>query len=152
MGHLCHVCWVLCLRDSTNRHVHHSGKQSDTNLCFTLPRLQGLGGRRLLHILGCLKSDICLPSSSHSSQDTKVDTNFSGIDNDTHSVTTSVPTLAPTTISSKCSTTHTITGSRTVPVHSQSVPTSVLQGPTLLGLALWLLSGISSDNTTSLKQ
>ena len=44
-------------------------EQGDSNLHFTLPGRQSLGGRRPLHILGRLRSSVRIPSSSHHPQD-----------------------------------------------------------------------------------
>ena len=59
---------VLCLRDPPSGHVCHGREQGDSNLRFTLPGRQSLGGQRPFHILGWLRPSVCLPSSSHSPQ------------------------------------------------------------------------------------
>ena len=45
---------VLCLRNSPDRHVCHSGEQGDARLCFSLPGRQSMGGRRPVPIMGRL--------------------------------------------------------------------------------------------------
>ena len=43
---------VLCLRNSPDRHVCHSGEQGHARLFFSLPGRQSVGGRRPVPILG----------------------------------------------------------------------------------------------------
>ena len=64
---------VLCLREPPPGIVRHGREPGDSNLHFTLPGRQGLGGRRPLHILGWLRTSIRLPSSSHSPQNSPED-------------------------------------------------------------------------------
>ena len=101
---------VLCLLDSANGHVRNNGKQGDANLRFNLPGWQGLGSRHPLHIVGRLRTDICIPSSSYHSQDSGKNKNLSRNDSDTHSITTSVTAMAPTPVTTQCTTTHTTPG------------------------------------------
>ena len=42
---------VLCLRNSPDRHVCHSGEQGNARLCFSLPGRQSMGGRHPVPIL-----------------------------------------------------------------------------------------------------
>ena len=110
---------ILCLQGCADEHVRHSGKQGDTDLCFTLPRQQGLGGRRPLHIVGWLRTDICIPSSSKRSPDSGKNQNVSRNDGESHRISGSVTAMAPTPVTTQCTNTHTTTGRGTVPVHSQ---------------------------------
>ena len=114
---------ILCLQDSTDTHVRNSGKQGDTDLCFTLPGRQGLGSRCPLHIVGRLRTDICILSSSNRSQDSGKNHNVSRKDGDSHSIVASITAMAPAPVTTKCTTT---TGHGTVPVHSQPSSASVL--------------------------
>ena len=118
---------ILCLQGCTDEHVRHSGKQGDTDLCFTLPRQQGLGGRRPLHIVGRLRTDICIPSSSNRSPDSGKNQNVSRNEGDSRRIAGSVTAMAPTPVTTHCTNTHTTTGRRTVPVHSQPSSASVPQ-------------------------
>ena len=101
---------VLCLLDSANGHVRDNGNQGDANLRFTLPGWQGLGSRHPLHIVGRLRTDIRIPSSSYRSQDSGKNQNLSKNDSDTHTITTSVTAMAPTPVTTQCTPTHTTPG------------------------------------------
>ena len=104
---------VLCLRDSPDGHVRKSGEQSDPDLRFTLPLpgRQGLGSRCPLHILGWFRSDLCLPSSSHSSQNSALDQVLPRHDGDSHSLPTPVSTLASTFTTAQSTSSYSVTGS-----------------------------------------
>ena len=90
---------VLCLRNSPDRHVCHSGEQGDSHLCFSLPGRQSMGGRRPVPIMGRLGPSICISSGSHCSQDypenPKVPGHRGHLDRLSTSVTTVAPTSAP---------------------------------------------------------
>ena len=115
---------ILCLQGCADEHVRHRGKQGDTDLCFTLPRQQGLGP---LHIVRRIRTDICIPSSSNRSPDSGKNQNISRNDSDSHRIAGSVTAMAPTPVTTQCTNTHTNTGRGTVPVHSQPSSASVPQ-------------------------
>ena len=58
---------VLCLRNSPDRHVCHSGEQGNAHLCFSLPGRQSMGGRRPVPIMGRFGTCLCSSSGSHCS-------------------------------------------------------------------------------------
>ena len=58
---------VLCLRNSPDRHVCHSGEQGNAHLCFSLPGRQSMGGRRPVPIMGRFGTCLCISSGSHCS-------------------------------------------------------------------------------------
>ena len=59
-GMACTAWSILCLRDTTDRHVCNSGEQGDADLHFTLARRLGLGGRRSCNILERIRTDLCI--------------------------------------------------------------------------------------------
>ena len=56
----CTAWSILCLRDTTDRHVRNSGEQGDADLHFILARRLGLGCRRSCNILGRFRTDLCI--------------------------------------------------------------------------------------------
>ena len=86
---------VLCLRNSPDRHVCHSGEQGDARLCFSIPGWQGMGGRRPIPIMGRLGPSICISSGSHCSQDSPENPKVPGHHGHHDSLSTSVTTVAP---------------------------------------------------------
>ena len=87
---------VLCLRNSPDRHVRHSGEQGDARLCFSLPGRQSMGGRRPVPIMGWLGPSICISSGSHCSQDYPENPKVPGHHGYLDRLSTSVMTVAPT--------------------------------------------------------
>ena len=86
---------VLCLRNSPDGHVCHSGEQGDARLCFSLPRRQSMGGRRPVPIMGRLGTSVCISSGSHCSQDSPENPKVSGHHGHHNRIPTSIPTVAP---------------------------------------------------------
>ena len=87
---------VLCLRNSPDRHVCHSGEQGDARLCFSLPGRQSMDGRRPVPIMGRLGPNICISSGSHCSQDHPENPKVLGHHGHLDRLSTSVTTVAPT--------------------------------------------------------
>ena len=69
---------VLCLRNSPDRHVCHSGEQGHARLCFSLPGRQSVGGKRPVPILGRFRTSLCVSSGSHCPQNSPENPNISG--------------------------------------------------------------------------
>ena len=86
---------VLCLRNSPDRHVCHSGEQGDARLCFSLPGRQSMGGRRPVPIMGRLGPSVCISSGSHCSQDSPENPKVPGHHGHHDRIPTSIPTVAP---------------------------------------------------------
>ena len=86
---------VLCLWNSPDRHVCHSGKQGDAHLCSSLPRRQSMGGRRPVPIMGRLGPSVCISSGSHCSQDSPENPKVPGHHGHHDGIPTSIPTVAP---------------------------------------------------------
>ena len=124
---------VLCLQDSSGGHVSHSGEQGDTDLRFTLPGRQGLGGRRPLHILGRFRGDLCLPSSSHISPNSGKYQVLQWHDSDPHSLTTPFSAVASTSTATQPMSSPSVTGSSVIPVRSQPPQASVPPRPQAVG-------------------
>ena len=87
---------VLCLRNSPDRHVCHSGEQGDARLCFSLPGRQSMGGRRPVPIMGRLGTSLCISSGSHCSQNSPENPKIPGHHGHHDRITTSIPTVAST--------------------------------------------------------
>ena len=87
---------VLCLRNSPDRHVCHSGEQGNARLCFSLPGRQSMGGRRPVPIMGRFGTSICISSGSHCSQNSPENPKISGHNGHPDRITTSIPTVAST--------------------------------------------------------
>ena len=85
---------VLCLRDSPDRYVRHSGEQSDAHLRFSLPRRQSMGGRRPDPILGRFGPNLRISSGSHCAQDDPENTEIPRHHGHSDSVSTPVTTVA----------------------------------------------------------
>ena len=111
-----------------------------------------MSGRRPLHILGRLRPNLCHPTSCNSPQNPPKDQVFPWHNSDPHRVTTSISTVAPSANSAQRSSSHTTDRRSPVPVHPQLSLPQFHRDPRLLDVAMWLLSGISSDSTTSMKQ
>ena len=86
---------VLCLQNSPDRYVCHSGEQGDACLCFSLPGPQSMGGRRPVPIMGRLGTSVCIPSGSHCSQDSPENPKVPGHHGHHDRIPTSIPTVAP---------------------------------------------------------
>ena len=84
---------VLCLRNSPDRHVCHSGEQGDARLCFSLR--QSMGSRRPVPIMGRLGPSVCISSGSHCSQDSPENPKVPGHHGHHDRIPTSIPTVAP---------------------------------------------------------
>ena len=87
---------VLCLRNSPDRHVCHSGEQGDARLCFSLPGRQSMGGRRPVPIMGRFGTSLCISSGSHCSQDSPENPKIPGHHGHHDGITTSIPTVGST--------------------------------------------------------
>ena len=87
---------VLCLRDPPSGHVRHDEEPGDSSLRFTLTGWQSLGGRHALHILGWLRPSLCLPSSSHPSQNSPENQGLPWHHGDSNCFPAPVSTVAPT--------------------------------------------------------
>ena len=116
---------VLCLRNSPDRHVLHSGEQGDAHLCFSLPRRPSMGGRRPVPILGQFGPSICISSSSHCSQDSPENTKISGHHGHHDSVSTSITTVASSVAPVEHTSPDTSDSRSTVPVCAQPMAASV---------------------------
>ena len=124
---------VLCLGDPSSGHVRHRGEQGDPSLHFTLPGRQGLGGKCPLHILGRLRPNLCLPTSSNSPPNPPKDQVFTWHHSDPHRFSTPVLAMAPSATSAQPSSSHTADRCSPVPVHPQHSPPSVPQRPSPVG-------------------
>ena len=118
---------VLCLRNPASGHVRHNGEQGDSNLYFTLPGQQSLGGRRPLHILGRLRPSLRLPTRSHNPQNPPEDQGLPRHHGDSHRFLTPVSDVASSATPSQPSFSHTADQHSTVPIHSQHSLPSVPQ-------------------------
>ena len=87
---------VLCLRNSPDQHVCHSGEQGNARLCFSLPGRQSMGGRCPVPIMGWFGTSICISSGSHCSQNSPENPKISGHHGHPDCITTSIPTVAST--------------------------------------------------------
>ena len=86
---------VLCLRNSPDRHVCHSGEQGHARLCFSLPGRQSMGGRCPVPILGRFGTSLCVSSGSHCPQNSPENPKISRHHGHHDCHTTSIPTVAP---------------------------------------------------------
>ena len=108
-------------------HVRHGREQGDSNLHFTLPGWQGLGGRCPLHIVGW--SSICLPSGTHLSQDPPENQGLSGHHSHSDSLPEPVSSVAPpTTTTTQPTSSHSADRRGSLPVRAQHATASVSQG------------------------
>ena len=118
---------VLCLRNSPDRHVRHSGEQSDAHLCFSLPRRQSMGGRRPVPILGCFGPGLCISSGSHCPQDSPENTEIPRHHGHSDSVSTPVTTVASSVAPVEHTSQDTPDRRSPIPVCAQSTAASVPQ-------------------------
>ena len=86
---------VLCIRNSPDRHVCHSGEQGHASLCFSLPGRQSVGGRRPVLILGRFRTSLCISSGSHCPPNSPENPKIWGHHSHHDCVTTSIQTVAP---------------------------------------------------------
>ena len=116
---------VLCLRNSPDRHVRHSGEQGDAHLCFSLPGRQSMGGRRLVPIMGRFGPSICISFGSHCSKDSPENTEVPGHHGHPDSVSTPVTSVAPSVAPVEHTPPDTSVRRSTVPVCAQPPAASV---------------------------
>ena len=81
---------VLCLQNSPDRHVCHSGEQGHARLCFSLPGRQSVGGKRPVPILGRFRTSLCVSSGSHCPQNSPENKKIPGRHGHHDCVTTSI--------------------------------------------------------------
>ena len=110
---------VLCLRNSPDRHVCHSGEQGHARLYFSLPGRQSVGGRRPVPILGRFRTSLCVSSSSHCPQNSPENPKISGHYCHHDCVTTSIQTVAPSSSTVEHSSSNSSPGRQPVPVCAQ---------------------------------
>ena len=110
---------VLCLRNSPDRHVCHSGEQGHARLCFSLPGRQSMGGRRPVPILGRLRTSLCVSSGSHYPQNSPENPKISGHHGHHDCVTTSIQTMAPSSSTVEHTSSNSSPGRQPVPVCAQ---------------------------------
>ena len=134
---------VLCLRNSPDRHVCHSGEQDNTRLCFSLPGRQSMGGRHPVPIMGRFGTSICVSSCSHCSQNSPENPQISGHHGHHDCITTSIPTVASTSSPVEHTSSNPSPGRQPVPVCAQPRRPQYHRDPRLLDLAAWNFSGTS---------
>ena len=110
---------VLCLRNSPDRHVCHSGEQGHARLCFSLPGRQSMGGRRPVPILGRFGTSLCVSSGSHCPQNSPENPKISRHHGHHDCVTTSIPTVAPSSSTVEHTSLNPSPGRQPVPVCAQ---------------------------------
>ena len=139
---------VLCLREPPSGHVRHGGEQGDSNLCFTLPGRQSLGGRRPLHILGRLRPSVRLPSSSHNPQNSPENQGLPRHHSDSNRFPASVSTVAPIATTTQPASSHSADQRSSVPICSQhSMPPASQRASPVR--STWTSSRISSNSMIS---
>ena len=124
---------VLCLRNSPDRHVPHSGEQGDARLCFSLPGRQSMGGRRPVPIMGRLGTSICISSGSHCSQNSPENPKIQGHHGHHDRITTSIPTVASTSSSVEHTSSDLSPRSPIVPICAQPPTPSIPQRSQTIG-------------------
>ena len=110
---------LLCLRNSPDRHVCHSGEQGHARLYFSLPGRQSVGGRRPVPILGRFRTSLCVSSGSHCPQNSPENPKISGHHCHHDCVTTSIQTVAPSSSTVEHSSSNSSPGRQPVPVCAQ---------------------------------
>ena len=110
---------VLCLRNSPDQHVCHSGEQGNARLCFSLPGRQSMGGRRPVPILGRFGTSLCVSSGSHCPQNSPENPKISRHHGRHDCVTTSIPTVAPSSSTVEHTSSNPSPGHQPVPVCAQ---------------------------------
>ena len=124
---------VLCLRNSPDQHVRHSGEQGDAHLCFSLPGRQSMGGRRPVPIMGRFGPGIRISSGSHCSKDSPENTEIPGHHGHPDSVSTPVTSVAPSVAPVEHTTPDTSVRHSTVPVCAQPPAASVAPRSQIIG-------------------
>ena len=110
---------VLCLRNSPDRHVCHSGEQGHACLWFSLPGRQSMGGRRPVPILGRFGTSLCVSPGSHCPQNFPKIPKISRHHGHHDCVTTSIPTVAPSSSTVEHTSSNPSPGRQPVPVCAQ---------------------------------
>ena len=134
---------VLCLRNSPDRHVCHSGEQGHARLCFSLPGRQSMGRRRPVPILGRFGTSLYVSSGSHCPQNSPENPKISRHHGHHDCITTSIPTVAPSSSTVEHTSSNFSPGRPPVPVCAQFRRPQYHRDPRLLDLAAWRLSGTS---------
>ena len=116
---------VLCLRNSPDGYVCHSGEQGDARLCFSLPGRQSMGSRRPVPIMGRLGTSVCISSGSHCSQDSPENPKVPGHHGHHDRIPTSIPTVAPSSAPVEHTSSDPSLRHPTVPVCVQHTATSI---------------------------
>ena len=116
---------VLCLRNSPDGYVCHSGEQGDARLCFSLPRRQSMGGRCPVPIMGRLGTSVCISSGSHCSQDSPENPKVPGHHGHHDRIPTSIPPVAPSSATAEHTSPDPSLRHPTVPVCPQHTATSI---------------------------
>ena len=111
---------VLCLRNSLDRHVCHSGEQGNTRLCFSLPGRQSMDG------------SLCISSGSHCSPNSPENPKISGHHGHHDCITTSIQTVASTSPVEHTSS-NPSPGCQPVPVCAQPQTPSIPQRSQVIG-------------------
>ena len=124
---------VLCLRNSLDRHVCHSGEQGNALLCFSLPGRQSMSGRRPVPIMGRFGTSICVSSGSHCSQNSPENPQISGHHGHHDYITTSIPTVASTSSPVEHTSSNPSPGRQPVPVCAQPQTPSIPQRSQAIG-------------------
>ena len=110
---------VLCLRNSPDRHVCHSGEQGNARLCFSLPGRQSMGGRRPVPIMGRFRTSLCISSGSHCPPNSPENPKISGHHGHHDCVTTSIQTVASASSTVEHTSSNSSPGRQPVPVRAQ---------------------------------
>ena len=110
---------VLCIRNSPDRHICHSGEQGHASACFSLPGWQSVGGRRPVPILGRFRTSLCVSSGSHCPQNSPENQKISGHHGHHDCVTTSIQTVAPASSTVEYTSSNSSPGRQPVPVCAQ---------------------------------
>ena len=124
---------VLCLRNSPDRHVCHSGEQGNARLCFSLPGRQSMGGRRPVPILGRFRTSLCVSSGSQCSQNSPENPKISGHHGHHDCITTSIQTVASTSPPVEHTSSNPSPGRQPVPVCAQPPTPSLPQRSQAIG-------------------
>ena len=134
---------VLCLRNSPDKHVCHSGEQGNARLCFSLPGRQSMGGRRPVPIMGRFGTSLCISSGSHCSQNSPENKKISGHHGHHDCITTSIQTVASTSPPVEHTSSNPSPGRNLFQYVPNLRRPQYHRNPRLLDLAAWNLSGTS---------
>ena len=124
---------VLCLRNSPDRHVCHSGEQGHARLCFSLPGRQSMGGRCPVPILGRFRTSLCVSSGSHCPQNSPENPKILGHDGHHDCITTSIQTVAPSFSTVEHTSSNSSPGRQPVPVCAQAQMPPISPRSTAIG-------------------